>query len=188
MAQIIHVTPFASVYDLFFSKITDDMYMELTEEDTYSMLQPLLLSAIPQFEFPRVNLNDYVLEADSQYIINCGDADDNYENFDPVKHDNRTGYFNVVLTKEEQNILAVYMVVEWLGQQLATIDLVRLQYNGSDFKFTSQANHIQKLLALQKDFERKGFHLQRLYKRRKIDKNGAIKSTFGEIMAASFKD
>ena len=46
------ITPFSVVYDLFLSKITDDMYMELTELDTYRLLEELLLSAIPKFEFP----------------------------------------------------------------------------------------------------------------------------------------
>jgi hypothetical protein len=41
-----------------------------------------------------------------------------------------------------------------------------MKYSGTDFKFTSQANHMQKLLQLKKDYEREGFHLQRLYKRR----------------------
>ena len=57
-----------------------------------------------------------------------------------------------------------------------------MKYSGSDFKFTSQANHMSKLLTLKKDYEREGFHLQRLYKRRKKDSNGIFKSTFGEIM------
>ena len=39
-------TPFSYIYDSFLSKITDDMYMELTELDTYRMLEELLLSAI----------------------------------------------------------------------------------------------------------------------------------------------
>ena len=37
-------TPFSYIYDSFLSKVTDDMYMELTKEDTYKMLQfPLYL-------------------------------------------------------------------------------------------------------------------------------------------------
>jgi hypothetical protein len=43
-----------------------------------------------------------------------------------------------------------------------------------------------KLLALKKDYEREGFHLQRLYKRRKADEDGIMRSTFGSIMEASF--
>ena len=38
---------------------------------------------------------------------------------------------------------------------------------------------------MKKDYEREGFHLQRLYKRRKVDKKGNIVSTFGEIMENS---
>jgi hypothetical protein len=60
-----------------------------------------------------------------------------------------------------------------------------MKYSGSDFKFTSQANHMQKLLQLKKDYEREGFHLQRLYKRRIQDANGIMRSTFGTIMKTS---
>ena len=74
------------------------------------------------------------------------------------------------------------MIVEWLGQQLATVENVRMKYSGSDFKFTSQANHMQKILTIKKDYEREGFHLQRLYKRRKADINGIVHSTFGQII------
>ncbi len=42
-------TSFSKVYDSFLSKITDDMYLELTEEDTKGLLRELLLSAIPKF-------------------------------------------------------------------------------------------------------------------------------------------
>ena len=74
------------------------------------------------------------------------------------------------------------MIVEWIGQQLASVENVRMKYSGSDFKFTSQANHMQKLLQMKKDYEREGFHLQRLYKRRKQDEQGVYRSTFGSIM------
>ena len=54
-----NTTSFSLVYDSFLSKITDDMYLELTELDTFRMLEQLLLSAIEKFEFPRVNLWNY---------------------------------------------------------------------------------------------------------------------------------
>ena len=53
------MTDFSIVYDSFLSKITDDMYLELTELDTFRLLQELLISAIPSFEFPRIDLFDY---------------------------------------------------------------------------------------------------------------------------------
>ena len=34
MDEITNTTPFSSIYESFLSKITDDMYMELTKEDT----------------------------------------------------------------------------------------------------------------------------------------------------------
>lgn len=151
-------TPFSDIYKSFLSKITDDMYMELTEEDTEKMLFELFESALPHFEFPRVDIFSY---------------DEN-------------GY-SAHLSKEEINIISTYMVVEWLGQQLASVENTRMKYSGSDFKFTSQANHMAKILTLKQDYEREGFHLQRLYKRRKRDENGIMRSTFDSIMSRSVR-
>ena len=152
-------TYFKPIYDSFLSKITDDMYMELTKEETEGMLQELLLSAIPHFEFPRVGM-EFTQDDLGEY------------------------YFISDFTFEEVNILATYMIVEWIGQQLASVENTRMKYSGSDFKFTSQANHMQKLLQIKKDYDREGFHLQRLYKRRKLDKNGIYRSTMSSIMEA----
>lgn len=172
-------TPFSKVYDSFLSKVTDDMYMELTELETFRMLQELLVSSIHWFEFPRVNINDY----DENEIVD-------EETYSGVESENKPvkaiiysgGYFNVPLTTEEINILSTYMIVEWMGQQLASVENTRMKYSGSDFKFTSQANHMAKILTVQKDYERKGFHLQRLYKRRIVNDNGETKSTIETIM------
>ena len=101
---------FSKVYDAFFRKITEDMYMELTKEDTENMVQELLLSALSWFEFPRVDINDYDLAA---------------------------GCFNVALSLDEINIISTYMVKEWLGQQLASVENTRMKYSGTDFKMTS---------------------------------------------------
>ena len=155
------------------------MYMELTELETFRMLQELLVSSIHWFEFPRVNINDY----DENEIVD-------EETYSGVESENKPvkaiiysgGYFNVPLTTEEINVLSTYMIVEWMGQQLASVENTRMKYSGSDFKFTSQANHMAKILTVQKDYERKGFHLQRLYKRRIVNDNGETKSTIETIM------
>ena len=174
-------TPFSIIYNSFLSKITDDLYLELTKEDTFKMLKELLLSAMHKFEFPRFDITDYAFETvTSTTMPSLGDKDFVTETV--VKDD---GHFNCVLTSEEVNILATYMIVEWLGQQLATIENVRMKYSGSDFKFTSQANHMAKILTLKKDYEREGFHLQRLYKRRLKDDQGIMRSTMGQIMEKS---
>ena len=179
MENIATTTPFSMIYDSFLSKITDDMYMELTELETFRMLQELLVSSIHWFEFPRVNINDY----DENEIVD-------EETYSGVESENKPvkaiiysgGYFNVPLTTEEINVLSTYMIVEWMGQQLASVENTRMKYSGSDFKFTSQANHMAKILTVQKDYERKGFHLQRLYKRRIVNDNGETKSTIETIM------
>ena len=171
-----NTTSFSLVYDSFLSKITDDMYLELTELDTFRMLEQLLLSAIEKFEFPRIDLWDYELFEITDQTTYQG-VESNNEKVPAIIFGG--GYFNNRLTHEEINILAVYMIVEWLSQQLASVENTRMKYSGSDFKFTSQANHMQKLLQLKKDYEREGFHLQRLYKRRAPDKNGIMRSTFG---------
>ena len=173
-----NTTPFSVIYNSFLSKITDDMYMELTEWDTERMLEELLISAIPKFEFPRVNLNDYELEyVESETKYQGVDSD----NIEVTAFFLGGGCFNCELSSEEINILATYMIVEWVGQQPASVENTRMKYSGSDFKFTSQANHMQKLLLMKKDYEREGFHLQRLYKRRIVDSEGNIRSTFYKI-------
>lgn len=146
-------TPFSDIYKIFFSKITDDMYMEMTPQDTEKLVYELFESALHWFEFPRVDIYDYTVDG-----------------------------YNIVLSKEEQNVIAHYMIVEWLGQQLATIELVRQKFSASDFKFTSQAAHIQRLQAMKKDWERIGFHLQRLYKRREVNDEGKVTPTMSHLM------
>lgn len=148
-------TTFSQIYRRFKAKITDDMYMELTPVETDSLLKELLLNALHYFEFPRVDIYNYNESLEE---------------------------YNISLTAEEQNIIATYMIVEWLSQQLASVENVRMKYSGSDFKFTSQANHMSKIQSMKKEYERLGFHLQRLYKRRKADSNGIMRSTFGTIM------
>lgn len=173
------MTSFSLIYDSFLSKITDDMYLQLSELDTYRLLEQLLLSAIERFQFPRVDLTDYELfETVDESIYNG--AESGYEDAKVFIYGG--GSFANNLTHEEINIIAVYMMVEWLNQQLASVENTRMKYSGSDFKFTSQANHMQKLLQLKKDYERDGFHLQRLYKRRIAGKDGIMKSTMNTIM------
>lgn len=172
-------TPFSMIYDSFLSKITDDMYMELDELDTFRMLEELLKSAMHKFEFPRFNIADY----EESYMSDGGlySGVDSY-NMEVNCLLYEGGCFNVGLTPEEINILSTYMIVEWLSQQLASVENTRMKYSGSDFKFTSQANHMAKILQMKTDYEREGFHLQRLYKRRVQDKHGIMHSTFGKIM------
>ena len=176
-------TLFASVYNRFLGKITDDMYMELTPQDTIRDLQNLLLDAIPGFEFPRKQLDYEILErpttADTSdihgFIIE--DAEQNgYED---------ASYFKVDLSSEEINILAILMMNGWLQRQITTIENIRMKYSGTDFKMTSQANHLSKLLTLLAETQRQSHHMQRLYKRRKTDNEGNIRSNWSVFSETS---
>lgn len=167
-------TTFSTVYDAFLNRVTDDMFMEYTELDTYRILQDLLIAAIPNFEFPRKDLSDYDIFEAADNDIYCG-VESNYKEVPIIIYEG--GAFNVDLTMEEIMVLVYYMIVGWIDYQLASVENTRMKYSGSDFKFTSQANHMQKLLLLKKDYEREGFHLQRLYSRRIKNDDNTYDST-----------
>ena len=96
--------------------------------------------------------------------------------------------FNIELTQEEINILALLMKQGWVQRQVTSIENTRMKYSGSDFKMTSQANHLSKLLALLVESRRDSFHMQRLYKRRKISSDGKYTSNWGCLMETSALD
>ena len=144
------MTAFSVIINRFLGKITDDMYLELTYEDTIRDAKQLLLDAIPYFEFPRFQLYAF---------------------------DEKEETYNIDLTDEEINILALLMKTAWLERQINSIENTRMKYTGSDFKMTSQANHLSKLLSLKSENIRESTHAQRLYKRRRISK------TTGQVMS-----
>ena len=190
-------TQFSAVYNRFLGKITDDLYLELTPEDTLRDLQNLIIDAIPGFEFPRQNLYDYEIEVreipedellPDDFVLGTvwGDLDtDQLETPNVLVDKSR---FNIELTSEEINILALLMKQGWVQRQVTSIENTRMKYSGSDFKMTSQANHLSKLLTLLEETRRDSFHMQRLYKRRKIAAGGAYASNWSSLMETSALD
>ena len=164
------------------------MYVELTPEDTLRDLQTLLIDALPGFEFPRCNLSDYTVETVIKPRSEVTDGDfvlgviwhelegDNFDSLDDmiaadgqeeqVLVENST--FNFELTSEEINIIAILMMQAWVQRQVTSIENTRMKYSGSDFKMTSQANHLQKLMGLLNECKTQSIHMQRLYKRRRM--------------------
>ena len=63
-----------------------------------------------------------------------------------------------------------------------------MKYSGSDFKMTSQANHLQKLLSTLAESQRDSFHMQRLYKRRKLNDKGVYESNWSVLRDTSAID
>ena len=79
-------TTFKEMYDFFLAGITDDMFMEMTKEDTAEMLEEILIAALPHFEFPRwTNPFDLNLQEKT---------------------------FSTKLTSTEMMIIRMYMIVE----------------------------------------------------------------------------
>ena len=139
-------TQFVEVYNRFLGKITDDMYVELTPEDTIKDLRNLLIEAIPGFEFPRKNLYDYSINEiikpenevlNNEFIIGLlwEETPENNSEIPRLVVENSS--FNVELTSEEVNILAILMMCAWLQRQITSIENTRMKYSGSDFKMTS---------------------------------------------------
>ena len=154
-------TTFETIIDRFLGKITDDMYLELTPEDTIRDAKQCLIDAIPYFEFPRFALYDYNADLEE---------------------------YNINLTAEEINILALLMKTAWLDRQINSIEVTRMKYSGADFKLTSQANHLSKLLQLKSENVRESTHAQRLYKRRKFNKDGTVSSNWSCLIEESALD
>ena len=179
-------TLFASVYNRFLGKITDDMYLELTPQDTIRDLQNLLIDAVPGFEFPRKKLDYEILTRP------LTDTSSNIQGFVVQDIEGNSyedaSYFEAELTSEEINILAILMMIGWLQRQVTTIENIRMKYSGTDFKMTSQANHLGKLLDLLAEVQRQSHHMQRLYGRRKTDKDGYIKSNWSILRSNSVID
>lgn len=190
-------TQFSAVYNRFLGQITDDLYLELTPEDTLKDLQNLLINAIPGFEFPRKNLYDYTIEVreissteieSDDFILGTvwGDLDGVLLDTPNVLVDKSR--FNCQLTTEEINILALLMKQGWVQRQVTSIENTRMKYSGADFKMTSQANHLSKLLSLLEESRRDSFHMQRLYKRRKFAEDGSYASNWSSLMENSAID
>ena len=191
-------TQFSAVYNRFLGQITDDLYLELTPEDTLRDLQNLLINAIPGFEFPRQNLYDYIIEVreiseddltPDDFVLGTvwGEiGKDTLLEVPNVLVDKSR--FNVELTPEEINILALLMKQGWVQRQVTSIENTRMKYSGSDFKMTSQANHLSKLMALLTESRRDSFHMQRLYKRRKTGSDGRYQSNWSSLMEVSALD
>lgn len=163
------------------------MYVELTPEDTIRDLQSLLLEAIPNFEFPRCMVTNYTISTeikkrseltDNDFVIGVIwheldeimlDEEGMIEDSDQLVKVEKS-CFNCDVSMEEVNILAILMMIAWVQRQVTSIETTRMKYSGPDFKMTSQANHLQKLLSLLSEAQRESLHMQRLYKRRKLSK------------------
>ena len=165
-------TYFESIYSVFLTKVTDEMYAETwTENDLIRDLENLLIAAIPRFRFPKFKIFDF-----KKSVVN--------EEGEIVEQ----GYFNADLTYEEISILSNLMVVEWLTQIMTTENTRQKVYSSSDFKVSSQANHLDKLRKLKESYITECKTEQFMYGRRRISKEGYVKTTMSKLVGVDFDD
>ena len=158
------------------------MYIELTPLDTLKDLKNLLINSLSLFEFPRFPIDNYTIDISikpreeiltDDFVIglvqNDLESEENNEIQQFVYVDNSK--FNFELTSEEINIIAYLMLSLWTQRQVTSIENTRMKYSASDFKMTSQANHLQKLMSLLDQCQKQSRYLQRLYKRRRLIQN-----------------
>lgn len=145
------MTLFTTVYDAFFTLITDDMYLEMTEEETHRDLKSLLMASILLYEFPEHVLTFKVILNEVQEEVDV---------------------FNNDLTLEEMNILAQGMVMTWLQRQINSIEKMRQITSGVDFKISSQAAHLRQLQNQYNASKEQHWHLQALNSRRRVTRDG----------------
>lgn len=120
-------TPWSDVFGAFLARIEEDDWMR---EDDWEIVQQDMLQilgmAIFDFRFPRTSLD--------------------------LDHMNET--FVDELTNAEIQILALLMKLHWLRRQINTWRLIKQQYSTKDFEFSSQANHLDKLIKSLESAER----------------------------------
>ena len=116
-------TKFTEVYNCFLSKITDDMYLELTPKDTVEDLQNLLINSIPYFEFPRVVISDY--EIKTEIILNEEVQEDDF-----------------IISTEK---VVCYMALDMENEAYRELNKAR-KLAGNDTDYIKHVNELQKLL------------------------------------------
>lgn len=166
-----NITSFELIYSAFLSKVTDDMYADTwTEQDVLNDLENILIAAIPRFRYPRFPIFDYVKRIyDEENVV--------------IKE----GFFNAILSPDEIQILSDLMICEWMVRQIATTENTRQSvYSSSDFKQSSQANHMDKLTKLHKHFLAEAKLSQDLYGRRKQDEKGYMRPNFSRLGGGTF--
>ena len=119
-------TPYEKLYENLLSKFRDYDIPLMTTEEVKDYLHDFLIPAISRFHVCRKDLND---------------------------RDDIIQQFNVELSDIEVEILSNYMLIEYIDSEyVRTPTLLKVQLPSNDFKFYSPANHLDKLMAMHKNY------------------------------------
>lgn len=116
-------TPYTLINAIFLSKVTDYDFAALTDAQLDSQLLTYLQSATVKFHHCN---NSLVL-------------------------DNVNSQFDATLTIEEQEILAMLMVIEWMNSKINDTNLMKSTLTDKDFSMFSQANQLKAIIGARKE-------------------------------------
>lgn len=111
-------TPYDNIHTRVVRKIRDRNILNLDAPDQEDYFDGLLFSALVNFKTSEVDLY----------------------NRDEIERE-----FIETLSELEEEILALYEVVEWTIPYLNSIDLIKQNMSTTDYKLSSQANHLKEL-------------------------------------------
>ena len=109
--------PLQAVYDAFLSKLTEDEWLNWTDEEIEMDWRSLFDAAVPYFKFPRVSL-----EVKNGWFV---DKD---------------------ISNAEIQIIATYMKCEWLNRTILTWENVKPLYVERDFSQANLLDKLKGLL------------------------------------------
>ena len=119
-------TPYEKIYENLLPKFKDYEIPLMTEEEVKDEIHDYIIPAIARFHICYQDLND---------------------------RDDNTEQFNVTLSDMELEILSNYVLLEYIDSKyIRTPVLLKVQYGSKDFNSFSNANHLDKLLTMQKRF------------------------------------
>jgi hypothetical protein len=119
-------TPYTTIFDAYFAKVKEDIYLQMDEEELTLELIKVLEAALPRFLYPRIDL---------------------------ALRDNNDEEFEEELTNEEIQIISSLMALVWIESKLTDIEVTRQVFRDHDFQLTSQASHLRALMALKSDLK-----------------------------------
>ena len=114
------MTPLQKVFDAFLATMLEDEWQLWTDYEINQDLRALLMTALPQFRFPRVDLT--------------------------IKEEN----FVSELSNTEIQILARYMKCEWLNRSILTWENIKPLYEERDFSMANMLDKLYDSLAYEK--------------------------------------
>lgn len=129
-------TLYSDIYQHFLTKIEDHKLHSLEDEDLEEILEKYLIASIPKFK---------------------------YCNKDLSNRDSVLKKFNFELTLEEQEIISLIMIVQWLSPQIYSQELLKEKFKTREFNFFSSSQLLKEMQTLKLNLLRELNEMMTLY-------------------------